>query len=249
MVQLQRVVIQPSQWAQNEIMLTADQQHYLQRVLRLRVGDRFIALDGRGHGWLAELAAGAIAHPLEEIAAQTELGITVTLILALPKTGLDEVVRQTTELGVSTIQPVISDRTLLRPSAQKLDRWQRIATEAAEQSERPIVPTVRPPVSLMAGLTWAQQQTAAHYICVARTDAPHLLTGLMQDASITVAIGPEGGWTQAEVERAIALTYRPVSLGRRILRAVTAPTVAMALIASRAEAACGEDFSDGNYFG
>ncbi|MEB3355192.1 MAG: 16S rRNA (uracil(1498)-N(3))-methyltransferase [Synechococcales bacterium] len=239
MAQLQRVVIHPSQWAQDNIVLTTDQQHYLRRVLRLATGDRFIALDGQGHGWLAELATGAIAHPLEAISAPTELPVTVSLILALPKTGLDEVVRQTTELGVATIQPVMSDRTLLKPSAHKLDRWQRIATEAAEQSERPVVPVIRPPVPLAEGLTWGAEQGAACYICAARADAPHLLTCLTSDRppTLTVAIGSEGGWTEAELERAIAQGYQPVSLGRRILRAVTAPVAAMTLIAGAAESA------------
>ena len=133
MTQLQRLVITDAQIDQQQILLTIEQQHYLSRVLRLRSGDQFIAMNGQGQGWLASLVSDR-AHILESIHAQSELPISVTLVLALPKgNGLDEVVRQTTELGVTCIAPVISERTLLNPSANKLERWRRIAQEAAEQ--------------------------------------------------------------------------------------------------------------------
>ncbi|NJP12595.1 MAG: 16S rRNA (uracil(1498)-N(3))-methyltransferase, partial [Leptolyngbyaceae cyanobacterium RU_5_1] len=151
---LQRVVVDPANIKPPWILLTSEQQHYLSRVLRLTVGDRFIAMDGQGQSWIASLV-----HPdppnqlraqiLESVLTQTELPIAVTLVIALPKGNtFDEVVRQVTELGVSSIAPVISDRTLLNPSPPKLERWQRIAQEAAEQSERQIVPTLLPPIPL-----------------------------------------------------------------------------------------------------
>lgn len=231
--QLQRLVIAPSQLQQQEISLTPQQQHYLSRVLRLQTGDRFIAMNGQGQWWLAKLE-GAQAQILEPITVQSELPVLVTLIVALPKNGFDEVVRQTTELGVASLIPVISDRTLLHPSPQKLERWRRIAQEAAEQSERLIVPEILDPVPLATGLSLAKDQ---RYICVARGDSPHLLDCLLptHHSPITIATGPEGGWTPAEVEAAIATGFQPVSLGRRILRAVTAPIVTLSLIAATFE--------------
>lgn len=233
LTQLQRLVIAPSQLEQQEISLTPQQQHYLSRVLRLQTGDRFIAMNGQGQWWLAKLE-GAQAQILEPITVQSELPVLVTLIVALPKNGFDEVVRQTTELGVASLIPVISDRTLLHPSPQKLDRWRRIAQEAAEQSERLIVPEILDPVPFATGLSLAKDQ---RYICVARGDSPHLLDCLLSThhSPITIATGPEGGWTPAEVEAAIANGFQPVSLGRRILRAVTAPIVALSLIAATFE--------------
>ncbi|MBW4473714.1 MAG: 16S rRNA (uracil(1498)-N(3))-methyltransferase [Stenomitos rutilans HA7619-LM2] len=232
------------------IRLTPPQLHYLQRVLRLGTGDRFIAMDGDGHAWLASLSAIHTLEPqaeiLESIAHSTELPIRVTLVAALPKgNGFDEVVRQATELGVEQILPVLSDRTLLHPSPQKLERWQRIANEAAEQSERLCVPRIATPVPFVEHLQ-PEQQSATRvkkYLCAARGKAPHLLECLQSDClslagatpsltSITIAIGPEGGWTDAEVEQAIAASYQPVSLGSRVLRAVTAPLVALSLIAA-----------------
>lgn len=269
MTQLQRLVITHDQFSGQQIQLTAKQQHYLCRVLRLHVGDRFIAMDGKGW-WLAVLSEDERqAEVLEPIAANTELSMFVNLLIALPKTGMDDIVRQTTELGVGRIVPIISQRTVLKPSPQKRDRWQRIAQEAAEQSERQLIPEVLPPCSWADALTrWNASQSTC-YLCAARRAYPHLLTCLVEGVgsgewergkreegmgseeaqppesenllmhlpNLTIAIGPEGGWTDDEIHEAIGVGYQPVSLGPRILRAVTAPVMAMSLIASIEEVA------------
>lgn len=246
---LQRVVIDPCQICLKAIALTQDQQHYLARVLRLQAGDRFIAMNGQGQSWLANLITiddQLQAEIVEPIQTHTELPVNVTLVMALPKgNGFDEVVRQATELGVACIVPVLSDRTLLNPSSQKCDRWRRIAQEAAEQSERQHVPVLQDPIPFPQSLT--HLTLAPNYICVTRRTAPHLLNCLLSLAptpaetlrerpqplaSLSLAIGCEGGWTDAEVEQAIAAGYQPVSLGSRILRAVTAPIAALSLVAA-----------------
>ena len=147
--------------------------------------------------------------------------------------------RQSTELGVTHILPVISSRTLLKPSLQKLKRWQKIATEAAEQSERQVVPKIRETLEYSAALSLFENQilsTNSHkYICIARNNYPLLLESLLHNQkleSIVIAIGPEGGWTNEEIERAIATGFQAVSLGKRILRGVTAPLVALSLVAA-----------------
>ena len=248
-MQLQRLVVKAEQLQNGHVHLVPSQLHYLQRVLRLGVGDRFIAMNGEGHAWLATLTStdstqvtSTQATILEPITAPTELAVRVTLVAALPKgNGFDDVVRQSTELGVDQILPIMSDRTLLNPSPQKLERWQRIANEAAEQSERLCVPHITAPIPFTAHLQQACSQTDSRmqkYLCVARGSTPHLLNCLqasMSDASlpqVTIAIGPEGGWTEAEVAAAIDAGYQPVSLGSRIFRAVTAPLVALSLIAA-----------------
>ena len=156
-------------------------------------------------------------------------------MVALPKgNGFDEVVRCCTELGVTCIAPVLSDRTLLHPSPQKLERWRRIAAEAAEQSERSFVPTILEPVTFNTAVT--ANQTNHRYICEARGEYPHLKKVLNTiSEEIVIATGPEGGWTTQEIENALAAGFQPVSLGRRILRAVTAPVVALSLITAACE--------------
>ena len=235
-----RLVIAPNQQQQGQINLTPQQQHYLQRVLRLNDGDRFVAMDGQGQCWIAA-KMGISAQIIAPLSESTELPVAITLIVALPKgNGFDQVVRCCTELGVASLVPAIAARTLLKPSSHKLQRWCRIAQEAAEQSERQIVPKIWEPVQFTTALEIIKEQgdqQTAYYICVARGDAQHLLPCLENHPSqqMVIATGPEGGWTPAEVEAAIAAGFEPVSLGSRILRAVTAPIAALAVAAAVAD--------------
>lgn len=247
MAQLQRLTISATQLSGQQILLTEPQWHYLSRVLRLRRGDRFIAIDGQGLWRLAALQAdGLTAEVLEVVSAQTELPIPVTLLLALPKTGMDDVVRQATEIGVQRIVPILSQRTVLNPSPQKLDRWQRIIQEAAEQSERQIIPELLQPQAWTAALQTWNNTTGLCYLCEARGEYPHLLKCLLESnqvqgnqhpvvSSYMIAIGPEGGWTEQELDQAVTVGYQPVSLGTRILRSITAPLVALSLLAGVTE--------------
>jgi len=252
MAQLQRVAIAIDQIQDRQILLTPEQLHYLSRVLRLKSGDRFIAIDPQG-GWWRSVLNHNYGEILEPITVATELPATITLMAAMPKgSGFEEIVRQTTELGVSAIYPVMSDRTLLKPSPQKIQRWRRIAQEAAEQSEREFVPTIFEPISVSECLAEIardalvrednREYSGAKYLCVARGDAPHLLDTLRSNSrklpeppEIFIATGPEGGWTQAEIEQATAAGFLPVSLGKRILRSITAPVVALSLVAADLE--------------
>lgn len=239
---MQRIAVEPQQIQANRLALNLEQQHYLHRVLRLTAGDRFIVMDGRGNWWETVLVCqedGAFGGELQQkVDRHTELPLRITLLAALPKgSGFDEVVRQTTELGVTEIVPVLSQRTLLKPSANKLQRWQRIATEAAEQSERQVVPPVREPLKFEAAIASWRGKTA--YLCVARDLGMPLRTVLMSQLpeleELAIAIGPEGGWTPQEIQQAQASGFQAVSLGRRILRAVTAPTAALAVIGAMCE--------------
>ena len=230
-----RIVITPEQIEQDLIKLDELQLHYLLRVLRLKNGDRFIALDGKGNCWIAEIEAKT-AKIIESVEIETELSVSLSLITALPKgNGYEQIIRCCTELGVSSFIPVISDRTILKPNPNKVQRWRKIAIEAAEQSERQIVPSIIEPNKFTGAL--AQVQSEDKYICVARGDLPSLANCLQnsQASSIVVATGCEGGWTDAEVDKAIALGFKPVSLGKRILRAVTAPIMVSSLVSAICE--------------
>ena len=234
---MQRITINPAQRVADTLQLTSEQVHYLQRVLRLRAGDRFIAQDGQGQRWQGQLTETPGHAKILSTLAPSLRPATLELVAALPKTGFDDVVRQATELGVTDIQPLLSERTLLKPSPKKLERWQRIAQEASEQCERGYVPQISPPLNFTE---WIQDRsvTSGNYFCVARVNAPGLLPcvqTLLSDSpqqSIRVVIGPEGGWTPGEISVAIAHGYQETSLGSGILRATTASLTALAVIAS-----------------
>lgn len=231
-----RLVVRTEQIKQEQIILDAKQLHYLLRVVRLGNGDRFLALDGVGNCWLAEIDNNA-ARIIEAIEIKTELPVSFSLITALPKgSGYEQILRCCTELGVSNFIPVISDRTILKPKPNKVERWRKIVTEAAEQSERQIVPNIFEPIKFSQAIA-GSQVTKNKYICVARGDIPPLWHSISDrtQSEIIIATGCEGGWTDNEVERAIALGYQPVSLGKRILRAVTAPIAVSSLVAAYLE--------------
>lgn len=248
MRQLQRLRVVTQQIQDQFVTLTTEQQHYLSRVLRLRSGDRFLALLDSGVAWLAKLEDGT-AELLEPQSVKSELPLDVTLVISLPKgSGFDDVVRQVTELGVRRIVPVMSDRTVLKPSVNRHDRWQRIAGEATEQSERSQTPTVEEPIDFSRYLNELEPPKSddLRYFCWGREDSVHLLSQLQTDLlagdqidmsiGITIAIGPEGGWTDEEVTRSVKAGFVSVSLGKRILRAITAPAAAMAIVGAVVEA-------------
>lgn len=235
---LPRICIAPHQRQGDRIIFIPEQRHYLHRVLRLDTGSRCVVLDGKGSAWLTQLQ-DTDAVVLEAIALETELPINLTLVVALPKgNGFEDILRCGTELGVTTFQPVISDRTIPKPNPKKQKRWQTIVTEAAEQSERAIVPTV---AAVQPWSDWLKTALlGGKYLGVARGEVTSLMTQLQQDLpaleTITIATGPEGGWTPQEVENAIAAGFRPVSLGKRVLRAITAPIAAASVVAHILEA-------------
>jgi 16S rRNA (uracil1498-N3)-methyltransferase len=232
-----RLVIETLPSPDQTVELQPDQRHYLRRVLRLQTGDRFIVLNGQGKVWLAQLGETA-ATLLQEVKESSELPLTISLLVAIPKgNGFEDIVRCTTELGVSRLIPVISDRTILKPSDAKVQRWRKIAAEAAEQSERQIVPQIFEPIAFAQALSEVKSLTPHRYLCATRRKDGHLLDQLPSPlpSAVLIATGCEGGWTNQEIEAAIATGFEPVSLGHRILRAVTAPIAALSCVVGEIE--------------
>jgi 16S rRNA (uracil1498-N3)-methyltransferase len=220
------------------ITVTGAQAHQIARVLRLRAGEEIalIPTDGmEGTEWLVRLdaveARDVRGTVIAERPALPEPRCAVTLVPALVKgERFDWLLQKATELGVAAIQPVMTQRTVRKVDKgdrASLERWQRIVTEAAEQSGRGRIPRLHPPATLgELPLRGYDSVLVAHESATARTVAG-ALTGSM--ASVALLIGPEGGFAADEVERLAASGALPVSLGPRILRAETAAITALAL--------------------
>jgi 16S rRNA (uracil1498-N3)-methyltransferase len=211
------------------VPLTESQAHYLGNVMRLQPGAEVLAFNGADGEWRARVARVARKSATLEAIGQTrtqEAEPDCWLCFALLKRNkTDFAVEKATELGVSVIQPVITDRT--QADHVNLDRLRAIAIEAAEQCARLAVPEIRAPVKL-AALLAAWPVGRALYLADERRTAKFLRPS---PAPAALLIGPEGGFTGAEIA---AIGCNPhvtrVSLGRRILRAETAAIAGLALL-------------------
>lgn len=217
-----------------EMTLGPQEVRHLQ-VLRLREGEQVQVFDGRGAEAVATVhlleAGRAVLHQNAELEAASrgaEYPQPVTLAIALLKGDkLADVVRAATELGASRIQLLVTQHAEARDiGAQKLVRLRRIASEAARQSERRIVPEVLEPVPLLR-LDWQGRLLLAHPGATERVT--HFLDW---DAPLTLLSGPEGGFSGAEVEHLLGQGAQTVTLGPRILRAETAPLALLGAIAA-----------------
>ncbi|HAN46404.1 MAG TPA: 16S rRNA (uracil(1498)-N(3))-methyltransferase [Cyanobacteria bacterium UBA8156] len=234
MTKRQRLVLSAAQTAQlsgtGRFDVLPNQQHYLQRVLRLPVGAEFIAI-AAGQWWRCQWQ-GDGATVQENLANPRELTQVLRLAVALPKgSGFEEVVRQTVPLGIAELVPLVTARTLYK-GTPKLERWQKIADEAAEQSLRSQVPVIQSPQTFDQWLPTVVAEQK--FLAVPRLDVLHLLSQNLGE-TVAIATGPEGGWTPAEEQQAIAAGFGLVSLGRRVLTAVLAPVVAAALVVAQWE--------------
>ncbi|MCC7008330.1 MAG: 16S rRNA (uracil(1498)-N(3))-methyltransferase [Acidobacteria bacterium] len=221
------------------VSLPAGEAHHVTRVLRLQPGDPVLVFDGRGREWaghLASVARGGASVALEaERAAVAEPPVTVTLGSGLLKGDrMDAVVRDATALGVSAIVPVVSSHVALPPRAREqrsVERWQRVAIAAAKQCGRAVVPSIEPPVEL-AALVRRTVADARRVICCvepARGGGAPLAT-TDRPSSALLLTGPEGGWSEEEVEQCRGVGATLLDLGPRTLRAELAPTVALSLL-------------------
>jgi len=209
-----------------EVVLSGREAHHLLRVLRVEVGRRVRAFDGRGReaeGEVAWIEDGRVGLRLgEPVEAEVEPPLEVVLYVALLKGDkLADVVRAGSELGVSRFVPLVSERSVPREMGRaKLERLRRIAVEAAKQSGRAKVPEVAEPLAL-AELAPMEFGLVAHPYTSRTMNA----INWPESGAVALASGPEGGFTEAEVEHLAGLGFAPVYLGPRILRAETAPLV------------------------
>jgi len=234
---MHRFFISSAQFTNENISLDGEIAHQLSRVLRLLPGARILLLDGAGNEAEAELTSVPKTGPvLLKIVgrrlAEGEPAIKVTLYQALLKgEKFDWVLQKGTELGISSFVPVLTERCISENA--RLERWQKIVREAAEQSRRGILPQVSSPISFkeaisqmattpLALLAWEEEQTQPLRLTLNSFQTP--------PTEVAVLIGPEGGLTSAEAQHAKTANIKVVGLGKRILRAETAGPTAAALV-------------------
>jgi 16S rRNA (uracil1498-N3)-methyltransferase len=221
----------------NAAVLVGEHAEHLARVLRARVGQDFdIVTSGAvRRGRITSVSDARVEFELAEKVFARNLR-EITLVLAVFKFDrLEWAIEKCTELGVSQIVPVIARRTdshLAAASVKRVERWQRIVRQAAEQSRRVAPPEIAAPIKFAEALNIS----GALRIVLVESEGQTLLRDVVKpdaaDDGIVLAVGPEGGWTDDELQSFRQARWISASLGSTILRAETAAMAAVAVVAS-----------------
>ena len=223
--------LEPERLTEERVTIDGKQGHHLARVLRVRLGERGIAVaNGREYELNVVEVQGSrvVARVLAHHPVRSEPTVQIILLQAvLPNPDFDSVIEGCTAVGVHQFIAVEAERSVARPPAARVARWQAIAESAAEQSHRGEVPDVIGPMSLTDAL---EQVAGTRLLVLEPTATVSLLDALDSSSAYAMAVGPEGGWTDNELSTLRERGGLAISLGPRVLRARLAPIVAAAIL-------------------
>jgi len=218
---------------QTTVTITGEKAHYLSTVLRCRPEDIIIVTDSAGAAYSARISVATKKQTTIEILGpfnqDNESPLDIILVQGILKgEKMDLVIQKATELGVTEIAPMITERSQIRET-RKLQRWQKIAEEASRQSGRNRIPLIHEPEAFETMI--ASQGFNKGIICWEEEGAPFsaALDEFKGKTKIVLYVGPEGGFSEKEVSTAEDRGVAVASLGKRILRAETAAIAAIAL--------------------
>lgn len=234
--------VTPQQISGDKIRIEGGDVNHMKNVLRMKLHEKAKISDGESRTYLCEVEAYeedvAVLHILEEMEADTEPASKLYLFQGLPKSDkMELIVQKAVELGVYQVIPVAMKRSVVRlddkKAAKKADRWNSIAESAAKQAGRSRIPEVTMPLSYNEALKMAEELDV--------TLLPYELAGGMEvtrevirqiksGQSVGIFIGPEGGFEPEEVDAAVSMGAKVITLGRRILRTETAGLATLAVL-------------------
>ena len=235
-----RLFVSPEKLLGERATIDESAHRHLIKVLRLAPGAAIQVFDGTGT--VIEARIESVSKASVEIALGERFLVpgprcAITLVQSLPRgERMDFIVQKTTELGVARIVPVISEYGMVKPPSTRKHRWQTIAEEAARQCGRADVPQITDCLALEPALAEFSGTPGARFMLwEGERTRPFRAALAAGPQEVVLLVGPEGGFTHAEVEAAGQAGFVPVSVGPRILRAETAAMVAVTL----AQAAAG----------
>lgn len=217
------------------LMLEEAPSHHLMKVLRMQAGRELILFNGEGgefracihalHKKQVEVRLGEFTAANRESPLQLELAIGMSR-----GERMDWVLQKATELGVTRITPLLTERTEVKLNGDRLDKkmdhWQQIVISACEQSQRNMLPQLNSPKSLAEWLPFVDTQMK---FVLHHRDNQGLAAAQVTE-SVALLIGPEGGLSELEIEQALAAGFAALTLGPRVLRTETAPIAAISLV-------------------
>jgi len=234
----------------NCFFITGEDCHHISKVMRMKEKDEIICVSENQKTALCSIAEistdQVIASVIQWREESVELPVSVTIVSGLPKGDkIEWIIQKGTELGASKFIPFTADRSVVKWDGKKADkkinRWQKIAKEAAEQSHRTMIPEVMQPVNLQSLLNYAEGYDVklVAYEEEARLGEDKVLVSSLKElekgGSLLVVFGPEGGLSTGEVEKLKACGFRLCGLGPRILRTETAPLYLLSAVSYHLE--------------
>lgn len=226
--------VTPDQVSENHIFIEGSDVNHMKNVLRMKIGEEFQVSDGNNKKYRCKIEEftekEVCAMILEELKADTELPSKLYLFQGLPKSDkMEWIVQKAVELGAWEIIPVSTRRAVVKldekKAAKKVERWNSISESGAKQSGRAKIPEVKSVMSYKEALSYAKQLDIVlipYELAEGMQETKQLIRSIEPGQSVGVFIGPEGGFEQEEVELAVEMGAKPVTLGKRILRTETA---------------------------
>lgn len=212
--------------------------HHLSSVLRFKEGDKLTVFDGKGAEYIAYIEVlekrMALLRLLKKIEVKREPALKIVLAQGIPKAEkMDFIIQKAAEIGISGIIPIITSRSIpdLRgdKAVKKVERWQKIATEASKQCRRTCIPEVR---SVTPFSDFLNHPFKGLKLILWEGESERKIRDLKELISkdILIAIGPEGGFSEEEVEKTKKVNFISISLGERVLRVETASISALSIL-------------------
>lgn len=240
---MHRFYVENEQIHGETISITGSDVNHIKNVLRMRQEEEIVICNGQGKDFYCIIQVIAADEVVAQIRSEqetgTELPARIYLFQGLPKKDkMELIIQKAVELGVYEVIPVVTKRAVVKlddkkKELKKLERWQSIATSAAKQSMRGIIPQVKEAMSYKEALAYAG---ALDYNVIPYEKAEdisrtrEIIKKAAGKKSIGVFIGPEGGFEESEVEAALQIGIQPITLGKRILRTETAGLTTLSII-------------------
>lgn len=228
--------------ASDNIIITGSDVNHIKNVLRLRVGEKIMVSDGLGTDYecsISDIGSDMVTADIEDVFKNAaELPVKITLFQGMPKSDkLELIIQKAVELGVYEIVPVITKRTVVKIDDKKvdkkLDRYNGIAESAGKQSGRGIVPVVKSFMSFKQALEYAKtldMNLIPYEEAKGMEYSREVIKDIHDKKSLGIFIGPEGGFAKEEVDMALNMGAKCITLGNRILRTETAGLAILSII-------------------
>lgn len=227
--------VEEPQIRESEIVIVGEDVNHIKNVLRMHPGEQVMVCDGKGSDYLCEIES----FPEKQVKltivkkqlSDGELPVKLYLFQGLPKSDkMELIIQKAVELGVTEVIPVAMKRSIVKiedkkKEAKKLERWQAIATAAAKQSKRGIIPKVHSVLSYREALNYSKDMELKLFPYENAKDidkSRELVATAPNRKSIAIFIGPEGGFEDKEIEEVESIGGQIITLGKRILRTETA---------------------------